>query len=239
MQLALLSTYEKIVILTGAGISVASGLPTYRGPDGVWKTHARLSKAEALHNEPETFWSVFGALRIQALAAQPNPAHLALAQLAQHHPDVTVITQNVDGLHQRAGLTSVLELHGNLFRTRCSNSDCDLPTFADEDGYPNQTPRCPRCGSVLRPDIVLFGEEMPVDPMWRAKRALRDVSLFIAVGTSGTVSPASNFVRSADYEGAITMLINLEPTIQPNPYFKHNIQGRAEEILPTLARLRP
>jgi NAD-dependent deacetylase len=234
-----LEAYRRIVVLTGAGISVASGLRPYRGPGGLWEEEgvAELANAETLSKDPGAVWKLFGALRPQVRAAKPNPAHLALAQAAQRLPEgtsLTVITQNIDGLHRRAGSPNVVELHGTLARTRCSNTSCDLPPFPDDEPHLDALPTCERCEAPLRPDIVLFDEPLPVDPAWQAKVALRDCDLFLAVGTSGTVSPASNYVRSAAYAEADTILVNLEPMDPPNRYFEEEILGRAEEVLPRL-----
>jgi NAD-dependent deacetylase len=171
--------------------------------------------------------------------AHPNAAHLAIADVERIAPAdarVTVLTQNIDGLHQRAGSTNVVELHGSLFRTRCTR--CDAPPFEDRVAHP-EAPSCARCGAAQRPDVVLFGEALDADDEWAAKKALRECDLFIAVGTSGTVSPASNFVRSAAYEGARTILVNLEPMTIPNPAFAEEILGRAEDVLPALLQRQP
>jgi NAD-dependent deacetylase len=162
---------------------------------------------------------------------------LALVRLEYNlkpHQQFLLITQNIDGLHQKAGSQNVVELHGTVRRTRCTNDSCISEPFTDNDPHDKQLPRCSTCQSPLRPDIVLFNEEIPPDASWQSKRALRDCDLFIAVGTSGTVSPASNFVRSADYAGARTILVNLEPMNPKNPYFKEEYLGKAEEVLPTL-----
>ena len=176
-------------------------------------------------------------MRRQLETAQPNAAHLKLAEFeAQLSPNqqFAFITQNIDGLHQQAGSRNVNEIHGSVRRTRCSNPACSLQPYLDSDPHDEVLPLCQCCGSVLRPDTVLFGEQLPVHAEWLAKRALRDCDLFIAIGTSGTVSPASDFVRSADYAGARTILLNLEPMEPKNPYFKEEYLGYAEEIVPLL-----
>lgn len=145
-----------------------------------------------------------------------------------------LITQNVDGLHQRAGSRNVIELHGSIHKTHCANPACTLAAFEDANPHQQEIPRCPVCTNVLRPGIVLFGEPLPAEQSWRAKRALREWDLFIAIGTSGTVAPASNFVRSADYAGARTIYINLEPLDPPNPAFQEHYYGPAEHLLPEL-----
>jgi NAD-dependent protein deacetylase/lipoamidase len=232
--------YQRIVILTGAGVSVASGLRPFRGPDGLWSELelADLSSASAIRERPADVWRLYGGLRRQALTALPNPAHAAIAdfQRSQAAKSITLITQNVDGLHQRAGSRNVIDLHGSLLRTRCTLKSCELAPFPDEQIHADRVPACPRCRSPLRPDIVLFDEPLPAEAEWQAKRALRDCDLFLAIGTSGTVYPAAGFVRSALYAGAHTMLINIEPSSPKNPAFREEIIGRAEELLPALLR---
>ena len=182
-------------------------------------------------------WQFYGVLKKQLKTAQPNAAHIKLAEIAARlspNQQFTLMTQNIDGLHQLAGSSNVLEIYGNVHRTRCSNSSCSLMPYSDSEAHDNALPICQICGSTLRPDIVLFGEQLPVKESWLAKRALRDCDLFIAIGTSGTVSPASSFVRSADYAGARTILINLEPMEPKNPYFKEEYLGYAQEIVPLI-----
>lgn len=236
MKLDLLS-YKHIVFLTGAGVSAASGLPTYRGEGGVWRDHniEEYGSLTALKNSPDKIWKAYGSLRKQLSIARPNKAHLILAKLESRKlPDqsFTVITQNVDGLHQKAGSQNVLELHGNLAYSRCSNDRCDKAVFKDDHSYERSIiPYCTLCNSVIRPDIVLFGEQLPVDAEWQSKIALRNCDLFVAVGTSGTVSPASNFVRSADFAGAMTVYINTVSMEVANSYFHHSVIGDAGDML--------
>jgi len=221
-------------VLTGAGISVASGLRPYRGPGGLWEASdvARLSHASILVDDPGAALAFFSELRRWVVEARPNAAHRALAAAeARLAPgaSLTILTQNVDGLHEGAGSRAVIPLHGRIRRTRCV--DERHPTF-DDDAPLDLTRRCATCGGLLRPDIVLFGEMLSVDAEVGAKRALRDCDLFLAVGTSGTVSPASNFVRAAKYEGARTIYVNLEPMTPPNPAFDEVWLGPAEQVLP-------
>jgi len=231
-------TWRNIVVLTGAGISVASGLPTYRGPGGLWTRPEteEVPDAETFANAPSRLWSLFGPLRRQLSEARPNAAHRALADWeARLSPEqsFTLLTQNVDGLHTRAGSRRVVELHGSLLHTRCGNPSCALPRYEDTS-TPPRAPDCPRCKAPLRPDVVLFGEPLPVDAEHGAKRALRDCDLFLAVGTSGLVTPAANYVRGAKYAGAWTLMVNLTPMRPRHPDFDTELLGRAEHVLPRL-----
>lgn len=228
-----LHAYRRVVVLTGAGVSVASGLRPYRGPGGLWEDHPELLDHVRAGASAQLLWSLMGPMRAQIARAQPGEAHRSLADFERHITraggSLTLITQNVDGLHQRAGSQRVIELHGALRRSRCSA--CDLPPFEDDASSP---PPCPRCGASLRPDIVLFDEPLGADEEVGAKRALRGCDLFLAVGTSGSVWPASSFVRSAAFEGARTVYVNLTPLSPPAPDFDEVHLGRAEEILPVL-----
>jgi NAD-dependent deacetylase len=237
-----LCSYSRIVILTGAGISAASGLRTFRGSGGVWEEYnvEEFGNARALKERPLEMWRLFGGMRASVQNAIPNPAHLALARWEArlgHDQQFLLVTQNVDALHQRAGSRRVVELHGNIAFTRCSNTACNLEPYHDTEVHDRSVPRCPKCGSALRPDVVLFGEAIPALASWETQRALRDCDLFIAIGTSGMVAPAANFVRSAEYAGARTILVNLEAMSPPDPAFKEEYLGKAEEVLPRLLGL--
>ncbi|MFO0617079.1 MAG: Sir2 family NAD-dependent protein deacetylase [Polyangiaceae bacterium] len=238
-----LERYRRVVVLTGAGISVASGLPTFRGPGGLWEREdgpgARGLDAKHLAEDPAGVWRFCAELRAQIRAAAPNPAHLALAAAEAAMPTDatwTVITQNVDGLHQRAGSRRVIELHGALERTRCTSAACETEPFVDASESLD-LPLCRACGAPLRADVVLFDEEIPGGAEWHAKRALRECDLFVAIGTSGTVSPASNFVRAAEFARARTVIVNLTPMSPRNPAYDEEILGRAEDLLPELFQL--
>jgi len=230
-----LESHHRIVLLTGAGVSVASGLPTYRGPGGLWERAeiARIVEARYLPGSLPGLWRLYSQRRAHALAAGPNAAHEAIAALQRARPGaVSLLTQNVDGLHQRAGSADVTELHGSAFRTRCTNLGCDLPPFSDDRLY-ETVPACPHCGSFLRPDVVLFGEMLPVAALLRAQAALDGCDLFLAAGTSGTVWPAAAFVRLASQAGARTVLVNLDAGTGSEE-FDEVYLGRAEEVLPGL-----
>jgi NAD-dependent deacetylase len=228
-----LAEARRTVVLTGAGVSVASGLRPYRGEGGLWTAQPELALEMRAGVPLARVWALFGPTRADVARAEPNAAHVALAQL--EHASLargaffTLITQNIDALHARAGSRDVIELHGRLARTRCDG--CDTPAF--DDAVPHTTPpRCPRCGGEQRPDIVLFDEAIGADAEVGAKRAFRGADLFVALGTSGTVWPAAGFVRWARFEGARTALIDLAPA--PGDDWSLVLAGRAEELVPRL-----
>ena len=226
--------YRKIVILTGAGVSVASGLGTYRGATAI-----ELKKGPPtvgmLRRDPGEIWNIFSSRRDLILQAGPNPAHLCLARLEERlagQSKFTLITQNVDGFHGNAGSKNLVELHGNLLRTRCSNPDCDLEPYDDTRSY-SKPPPCPNCGAFLRPDVVLFGEKINMQPE-EIEQTFAGCELFISAGTSGSVQPAAGFVKRAKFAGARTLFVNLE---SPESYledFDQTYPGKAEELLPAL-----
>jgi len=197
----------------------------------------RLGHASAIKDRPADTWKLFGAMRAPVRAALPNPAHAALTRWEaelESDQQFLLVTQNVDGLHQRAGSRNVCEIHGNTMYSKCSNTDCTSARFRDEEPHDIEVPTCSLCGSALHPDVVLFGENLPALASWTAKKALRDCDLFIAIGTSGTVAPASDYVRGAEYAGARTIYVNLEPMKQRKPAFKEEHLGHAEALLPEL-----
>ena len=239
--------YQHIVVLTGAGVSQASGIPTFRGPQGqISDAYMRVADGRNVETLLPEMWATHGAARGRLIQHAPNPAHVTLAKWEDNWREgreITVVTQNVDGLHQLAGSRNVIEIHGSLRRSRCTNQNCDSMPFTDswvpsDEFVANPdwkgVPRCTVCDAYLRPDITLFHEALPLDALRRIKRALRDCDLFMAVGTSGVVAPASEFVRGAAYNKARTILINLTPMETTNPYFNEEYLGRAEEILPDL-----
>lgn len=226
--------YHHVVILTGAGVSVASGLPTYRGPGGLWENEelAKIVSAESIPTRLPELWALYSERRRVALAVGPNPAHLALAEAQKRWPgQVTLITQNVDNLHQRAGSEPVIELHGSGFRSRCTQ--CAAPPFFDETVY-DALPLCAHCGAPLRPDVVLFGETLPEKAIARAAAALRHCDLFLVIGTSSVVIPAAYLLLDAYDAGAHCVSVNIEPVRHENPYLHAEFVGRAEELLPLL-----
>jgi NAD-dependent deacetylase len=234
MKLLDTQNYRNIVVLTGAGVSAASGLSTFRGPDGKWKHDLlAVSDGRQIPAMLPQMWATYGKARAALPNFEPNAAHLALARWQTKWSDsreITLVTQNVDGLHQKAGATDVIEIHGSLRETRCTNPECTSKPFLDPLVY-EEVPHCQVCDAPLRPNIVLFHEALPVEALHRVKRALRECDLFISVGTSGVVSPAADFVRTATYVGARTVYVNLTPLEGESP-FQETVLGRAEEILP-------
>jgi NAD-dependent deacetylase len=222
-----------LAVLTGAGISAESGLPTFRGPGGIWEGNRPedLATPEAFARDPETVWR-FYAWRLETLrAARPNEGHLALARMERLLPRMTIVTQNVDGLHAAAGSRNVLELHGTLLKARCT--DCDRRFPAPESRIP-PLPRCGVCGAVLRPDVVWFGEALPPVTWSAASNAAEECAVLFVVGTSSVVAPASSLALLAARSGAHVFEIN--PVETPiAPLAAGVFRARAAEVLPAIA----
>lgn len=225
---------QRIVILTGAGISAESGIRTFRAADGLWEDHRieDVATPEAFVRNPALVQRFYNQRRaqLQAPAIRPNAAHLALARLEREHAgEVLVVTQNVDDLHERAGSTRLLHMHGELLSVFCTASS---RRFRWHDAVQAETP-CPCCGQPghLRPDIVWFGE-MPYH-MERIMAALARCTLFVSIGTSGNVYPAAGFVQEAGAAGAHTIELNLEPSQQRNAFREHHY-GPAGTQVPAL-----
>lgn len=220
---------DKIVILTGAGISAESGLGTFRDEGGLWAQHRieDVATPEGFHRNPDLVHSFYNARRSQAAEASPNAAHTALARLEAKHPgDVIIVTQNVDGLHEKAGSKNVLHMHGELSGALCAA--CDNRWTAPLEMHKRDT--CPACGkAATRPDIVWFGE-MPyhMDDIF-AHLATADT--FVAIGTSGEVYPAAAFVQEATLNGAHTIELNLAPSSVVSD-FAETCFGPATKIVP-------
>jgi NAD-dependent deacetylase len=230
----------RILVLTGAGVSAESGLATFRGAGGLWEGHPveQVASPEGFAADPALVWRFYARRREQAAGAVPNAAHRALAALEDRLGDrFLLVTQNVDGLHLRAGSERVVEIHGSLWRSRCSR--CLRPPFRDAS-YPVEPPlpRC-ACGALLRPDIVWFGELLDPAASRRVDAFMRDAGrpggrfVFLAVGTSGNVYPAAGYVDAARRHGAETWLANLDPAANAGR-FEHVVQGPAGVVLPAL-----
>lgn len=222
-----------LVVLTGAGISAESGLATFRGPHGLWagRDPLELATPQAFDDDPLGVWRFYDWRRRQAAIAEPNPAHAALAawQLAQ--PDFTLITQNVDGLHERAGSREVVRLHGSLWRLRCVREGLEREDLRTDLG--TLPARCD-CGGLLRPAVVWFGEALPADAVALAERACRRAAVALVIGTSSLVFPAAALPRLALAAGAWVVEINPEPT-PLTPFVHERLAGPAGQIVPRLA----
>jgi len=220
---------EKIVILTGAGISAESGLGTFRDEGGLWAQHAieDVATPEGFARNPRLVHEFYNARRRQAARARPNPAHAALARLEREYAGgVLIVTQNVDGLHEAAGSRNVLHMHGTLNEALCHACGYRWPAPA----VMTADDPCPACHArATRPDVVWFGE-MPHE-MERIEHALAATELFAAIGTSGEVYPAAGFVQMARAMGARTAELNLEPSAASRSFDEHRT-GRAGEIVP-------
>ncbi len=227
-----LRTARHVAVLTGAGISAESGIPTFRDAQtGLWShfNPEELASPAGFARNPALVWRWYAERRVKACAAQPNPAHIALARLAALTPQLTLITQNIDGLHQRAGSPNVIELHGSLHRARCT-VDGSVHTSWD---YDEELPTCPNCGGLLRPDVVWFGEMLPRAALEKAWAAALDCNVFMSIGTSGVVEPAASLPRIALDRKASVLILNLEQqTVARPPLF--TIHGKAGEVLPRL-----
>ena len=224
---------QRIAVLTGAGISAESGVPTFRDAQtGLWAQYKPedLATPEAFRRNPKLVWEWYEWRRERVGSVAPNTGHIALAELEMRVPQFTLITQNVDGLHQRAGSKRVIELHGNITRTKCFDENVIVDSWPETKDLP---PRCPRCGGHLRPDVVWFGESLPVGAFEAADEAARSCDLFVSIGTSTMVYPAAALPYTALEGGATVVEIN--PNSTPFTRQAHfALHGPAGVILPEL-----
>jgi len=232
-----LTQFERIVVLTGAGISAESGISTFRDAGGLWEKHRieDVATPEAFERDPRLVWKFYSARRENAFRAQPNAAHLSLARFAKEHPGrLTLVTQNVDGLHERAAQSvgddpaRVLAMHGTLSKSRCRACG---KVIDDPGVYPDTLPSSPCCQQLLRPHIVWFGE-MPLE-MDRIEEAVSLCDAFVSIGTSGNVYPAAGLIELAKSCRATTFCLNPEP-IPQRRVVDHHLQGKATELVPRL-----
>ena len=223
---------HRVAALTGSGISAESGVPTFRDAQtGLWASYdpQELATPEAFARDPELVWKWYAWRRDLVEEARPNAGHTALADLERRAPLFSLITQNVDGLHQEAGSSNVVELHGNIRRSRCPAENVTV----ELDGVDHLPPLCPNCGSPLRPDVVWFGEALPAEALRAASEAARSCDVFMSVGTSGLVYPAA----SLPYEGLDggATVIEVNPDLMPlSARADFAVRGRAGEVLPRL-----
>jgi NAD-dependent deacetylase len=225
-----LADSKRLTVLTGAGVSAESGVPTFRGKDGLWEglRATDLATPQAFASDPRLVWNFYNWRRQLLAPLQPNPAHEALVRLEAKVPHLSLITQNIDDLHRRAGSQNFIELHGNIWVVRCTR--CQLVKRNEEVSLP-ELPTCDDCGGLLRPHVVWFGEQLEPAILENAVIASRSCDTMLVVGTSALVQPAASLALHAKAEGARVVEINLEPT----PY-SHQLdlalQGKAGEILP-------
>jgi NAD-dependent deacetylase len=202
----------RVVFLTGSGVSAESGVPTFRDAlTGLWSRFRpeELATPEAFQRDPQLVWNWYRERRRQVAAVMPNPAHHAIAALQARLPQSLLVTQNVDGLHQRAGSADTVEFHGNLFSNRCRACGHAAPQPDPELAAP---PPCPDCGELMGPGVVWFGEAIPGQALERAWRAASEADMILAIGTSGLVTPAAALPAVARQGGALVVEINLHPT---------------------------
>jgi NAD-dependent deacetylase len=230
---------SRISVLTGAGISAASGVPTFRGDEGLWKSYSpqELATPEAFQNNPKLVWEWYDWRRELISKCPPNAAHHVLASWSKRYSGFTLITQNVDGLHEKAGAEDVIRFHGSLWHVFCRDRCKSSPPswFYDAVPLPSIPPSCPYCGGLIRPAVVWFGETIEPEVIARSFAAL-DCDIFLTVGTSALVYPAAGLVSQARQKGAFTVEINLEAT-PASDTVDLSIQGPAETVLEKLEKI--
>ena len=230
--LSRLKNASAVTVLTGAGISAESGVPTFRDKDGLWQTHKveELATPQALKQNPDLFWKFYGWRKKLISEVKPNLGHYALVDFERIYEDFLLITQNVDNLHQFAGNSKVVELHGNIFKTKCS--ECGLE-FNEDIKESSHIPHCNKCGGYLRPDVVLFGENLKEKDLRDAQEAAASCEIFFSVGTSSLVEPAASLPYLAKANGSYVVEINSQET----PLSSHAdecLRGSAAKVLPAL-----
>ena len=228
-----IKNYKKIVFVTGAGISQESGIPTFRGKDGLWRNYdpMKLATIDAFYENPKLVWEWYNERRSNIFQAQPNPGHNAIAEL-EKYAQVMVLTQNIDGLHKKAGSSNILELHGSIVKIKCSVCDYNEEILTEISNFP---PIC-KCGNILRPDVVWFGEPLPQDVWQNAIKFASQCNLMVIVGTSLAVSPANTLPLYAKQNNATLIEINPEKT-EMSEEMDENIRNTSVETLPKLVSL--
>jgi NAD-dependent deacetylase len=224
---------QRVVVLTGAGISAESGVPTFReAQTGLWAQYdpQELATPAAFQRQPRLVWEWYSWRRELVAKAEPNAGHLALVELEKLVPHFTLITQNVDGLHGRSGNQNIIELHGNLVRTKCFHNHHAVSDWPATEDVP---PLCPQCGSPLRPDVVWFGESLPRQALQQAITASQTADVFLSIGTSALVQPAASLPLQALQANAITVEVNPQST-PLTPYMHHALQGKSGTVLPAI-----
>lgn len=233
---ALLREARHVAVLTGAGVSAESGIPTFRDAlSGLWASYdpEELATPQAFLRQPELVWDWYAERRAAITACAPNPAHHALAEIERRVPRFTLVTQNIDGLHAAAGSATVVELHGNIRRVKCFDEDVVVEQW---DTAGERPPRCPRCGGMLRPDVVWFGELLPERALRAAWAAAESCDLFLSVGTSNLVVPAASLPWMAHRAGASVVVVNTTDEGQHKGDRIHCLLGPAGTVVPGLVR---
>lgn len=223
---------KRVVVITGAGISAESGIPTFRGPNGLWRRYRAedLATPHAFQRDPRLVWEWYDWRRQLISEKEPNAGHLAIAAMEDFFEELLLITQNVDGIHRKAGSTKLIEIHGNIWRVRCvaeggiySNDEVPLREIP---------PRCD-CGALIRPDVVWFGESLSEKDLADSYAALNECDCLLVVGTSAVVQPVASFPIVARNGGAFVVEINVEPT-PISGWVDESIPGKSGEVLPRL-----
>lgn len=228
-----IKNYKKIVFVTGAGISQESGIPTFRGKGGLWRNHdaMKLATIDAFYDNPKLVWEWYNERRKNVFQAHANPGHKAIAEL-EKYAQVTILTQNIDGLHQKSGSSKVLELHGSMVKIKCTVCNYKEEILTEISNLP---PLC-KCGNILRPDVVWFGEPLPQDVWQNAIDFASQCDLMIIVGTSLVVSPANTLPLYAKQNNATLIEINPENTAMSKE-MNEIIRKTSAETLPKLVSL--
>jgi NAD-dependent deacetylase len=233
-----LDAQSRVLVLTGAGVSAESGVPTFRGMNGLWEGHSveQVASPEGFAADPQLVWRFYSLRREGAAKVQPNPGHLALAKLEQQLGERFLLaTQNVDGLHARAGSRRMLAIHGELFQSRCER--CNVPFADDSSHFAPPLPRCEKCQGAIRPHIVWFGEMLDPSHLETVGQFIESAGrhlVFLAVGTSGQVYPAAGLVDAAREVGGRTWLVDAGPSDDYAARFDHVVRGKSGEVLPSL-----
>lgn len=228
-----------VVVFTGAGVSAESGIPTFReARSGLWAKYdpMRLATVDGFLNDPRLVWEWYAYRRKLVREKEPNPGHVSIVELEGWADELTVITQNVDSLHHRAGSTNVIELHGNITRVKCFNGSHVYPDWNDEAGKDVELPPlCEHCAQLLRPDVVWFGEQLPAGALEESFRLAESCDLMLVVGTSGNVQPAASLPAVAREAGARVIEVNPEASeITHTAHFM--LRGASGEVLPEVVR---
>ena len=230
---AALAQMERIAVLTGAGISAESGIPTFRGEEGLWKTYRaeQLATPDAFAHNPRLVWEWYDWRRGIIGSKKPHAGHETLASWERIFPHFDVITQNIDGFHRRAGSSNVLELHGNIWRMRCTREGTITENFTTP--LKDLPPHCPNCGAMLRPDVVWFGESLDMGILDQAFTLSSACDVMFIIGTSAVVQPAASLPMAAIQNQAVTVEINPDPT-PISGHVDYSLRGLAGELLPRL-----